>query len=87
MDQRRALGGRDAAHRGDHLIGTVFQVTQVVSGQRIAGIAGPVCLATDKQRVGDHISGLPQLGQHWVVRVPDASDGIERRWPFGLEFG
>jgi len=52
VNQRRAPGLGDAAQRVHHLIGTVFQVTEVVPAGGIAREAGPVLGVLEQQRLG-----------------------------------
>ena len=79
MDQRRALGVRDAAQRPHHLIGAVFEVAQVVTADGIAGVPGLVLPVPGQQRVGDDVSVSTHFGQHRVMSVPHARDGVQRR--------
>ena len=85
VNQRRALGAGDAAHRPHHLMGAVFQVAQVVPADRVARIPGLVLPVPGQQRVGDHIGVGSHLGQHRVVSVPYARDGVQRRRALGRE--
>jgi len=79
VDQRRALGMRDAAQRGHDLIGTVFQVIQVVPADRIIRVARPVISGLGQQCFGDHVSVGSDFGKHGVVSMTYSRDGIQRR--------
>jgi hypothetical protein len=85
VDQRRAVGVGDAAQCPDHLIGTVFQVAQVVAADRVVRVPGLVKTFPRQQRVGDHVGVPPHFGQHRVVGMPHARHGVERRRPLGLQ--
>jgi hypothetical protein len=83
VDKCRALRVRDAAQRSHHLIGTVFQIAQVVTAPGIVGVTGPVLVVPGQQDIGDHVCGGSPLGQHRMMNVPYARDAVERRRALG----
>ena len=85
MDQRGTPGLRDAAQRRRHLIGTVFQIAQVVPADGIGGVTGPVAVNAGQQHVTGRIGRRSRLGEHRMVKVQHARDAIQRRRALGRQ--
>jgi hypothetical protein len=67
---------RDAAQGGHDLIGTIFQIAQVVPADRIIRVARFIVIGLGEQRFGDHVSGGSDFGKHRVVNMAYARNGI-----------